>query len=125
MATAMLAPTPALLSAFAPELSGLSDPELQALIDRAEHRVAESFYGDQYNEAWHLSAAHIGVLGLSTAGSAAGGGAVRRKKVGDLEVEYDVTSAAQLPPQYAGSRYGAELWYIVQARRWLALPMTF
>lgn len=113
MATPLADPTPALLAAFAPELSGYTDDQLQMLINRAEFRVSASFFGDQYNEAWLLMAAHIGVLFAPSTSSIASG-AVKRKKVDALEVEYDVSGSARIPGQYAGSRYGAELWYIIQ-----------
>jgi hypothetical protein len=121
MTTTMSAPTPALLSAFASELSGLSDAELQALINRAEFRVSEAYYGDQYNEAWTLAAAHLGAIALPTTTQATGG-ALKRKKVGDLEVEYDVSAAARIPAQYAGSRYGMELYYLMRSLAYKASP---
>lgn len=104
--------TAAQLLEFAPQLGCLSQDELALLITRAECRVDEDYFGDIYEYALRLMAAHMGTMQTQASGAAPG--TARRKKAGDLEVEYETSASANVPSQYAGTRYGVELWGLIQ-----------
>ena len=110
--------TDASLLEFAPALSSLTEAVRLATIDRAEARVDASYFGDLYGYAWLLMAAHMGTL--QTQSATATSGMVSGKKAGDLDISFDTSASGRIPSQYLGTRYGVELWGLIEENSYKA-----
>lgn len=109
-----MAASPSLVRQVAPEFAGLLDPALQAAIDRAAKRVSASYFGELYDEAVALLAAHLLKVTPTSAGSSTAAGPVTGRSAGGLSESY-----AALPwsaSWYNLSTYGQQFRELVRNR---------
>jgi hypothetical protein len=110
------APTPATFKARYPEFAAVSDALVQLVLDDAIGDVGDTWVEKDRARAQMLLAAHTltmeGEPGRTATGQgSAGTGAVRRRKVGDVEVEFATPGSSQTgfaATGYVASIYGQE-----------------
>jgi hypothetical protein len=79
---------------IAPHLESIPEGRFSVIIDVAKQSVAEDIWGDKSDYAAAVLTAHI--LTFLTRGGAAGvSGEVKRKKIGDSEIEFATTMAGK------------------------------
>jgi len=90
----------------APELEGTDPDRIDKFIGWAKNSVAEDIWLDQADYGTALLAAHM----LTVSNRRGIGGEVKRKKLGDSEIEFNVLSAAGSvqPHELATTSYGRE-----------------
>jgi hypothetical protein len=109
-------PTPASFKARYPEFTPVSDTLVQLVLNDAFSEVGDSWLDKDRARAQMLWAAHTltmeGEPGRTTSGqSSAGTGMVKRRKVGDVEVEFATAGSASGGGTLAGyslTTYGQE-----------------
>ncbi|EYR81391.1 DUF4054 domain-containing protein [Shinella sp. DD12] len=121
---AYTAPTPTTFKARCPEFAPVSDDLVQLMIDDAIGDVGDTWIEKDRSRAQMLLIAHWltieGEPGRSTTGQgSAGTGLVKRRKVGDVEVEFATaggsSSGGGSASGYALTSYGQE--YMALMRR--------
>ena len=113
---AYIEPTLTDLRARFPELASVSDTVLGLILEEAIGEVGPSWIErDRVNATLYL-AAHLAVsTGATTKGSASTNGAMKRRKVGDVEVEYAGMGASGGAGGFGSTAYG--LRYLTLLRR--------
>lgn len=118
-------PTPADLKLHFPAFAAVTDPVVQYNIDSAARSVDESWTEGDYTRAVELFACHLMTLaGLGTGADAqanaqglAGFSMIRS---GQLTLQRAVASGSSddgVPPQYSGSVYGRQFWWLMAQNR--------
>ena len=113
---AYVAPTPTTFKARYSEFASVSDTLVQLILDEAIAQVGDSWLERDRARAQMLLAAHTltmeGEPGRTASGQgSAGTGAVRRRKVGDVEVEFagsGSSSGESGASDYSLTAYGRE-----------------
>lgn len=108
-------PTPATFKLRFPEFKPVADLLIQAIIDEQEIQVGPSWFEDDRAPALQYLVAHLlSIQGepqrsiVDEAGGGSGGGSMgtmKRRKVGDVEVEYQ--SRAEISGVGVGSKVGS------------------
>lgn len=100
-----------------PEFATQTDERIQVFLDKAALLVSACKWGNLYDEGVALLAAHYLALSIlqSSASSATPTFAIASKKVGDVQINYAVPSAASGTEAYYNSTpYGQEYWSLVR-----------
>ena len=122
---AYVKPTPAAFKARFPNFSEVDNAYIQLLLDDAVPRFGEGWYERDRALAQMLWVAHVLAsegLGDGAGGSSGGGattGTVKRRKVGDVEVEFAGLSSASsgggaLGDYLSGTMYGRQLLLLMR-----------
>ena len=100
-----------------PEFDSIEDDRIQFFLDKAALLVSECRWGTLYDEGVALLAAHYLALSIiqESASSATPSFPVSSKKVGDVQINYAVPTAASGTEAYYNSTpYGQEYWSLVR-----------
>jgi hypothetical protein len=103
---------------IAPELAG-QEPRITRFIEHAKLYVSEAVWGGKANFATALLTAHL----VSSLGGANGaiGGEVKKKKVGDNEIEFAVDMSTN-PHELGTTSYGKQ--YLALRRTLVLSPLV-
>lgn len=103
------------LSAIAPQFD--TDPKRQDHLDLASLRTNSRCFGNKYNLAIALRAAHtLTLLQNAQSGLSAGGsGSIKSKKEGDLSVTFGGSSDTGVKGDLGQTSYGVELQSLIDS----------
>lgn len=128
-----MAVTPASFKARFPEFNAVSDTLIQIIIDEQSPQVGETWVAADRDPALQYLVAHILTLEGEPGRTASGGavsdaGKVKRRKVGDVEVEFFDSSASTVTGGigagfYSTTRYG-KMFYQYLRRNFTAIAVV-
>lgn len=130
---AYIAPTPATFKARYPEFTPVSDTLTQLVLNESIADVGDTWYERDRARAQMLLAAHrlalegeparsIAIAGGGNGGSGSTTGAVKRRRVGDVETEFQGAGSSSGGAggsssgyaYYQRSTYGQQFWLLLQ-----------
>lgn len=95
------------------EFDSVSDSKIQVFLDDSELELNVSVWGSYYDKGGYALAAHG--LKLSQLESSVPGGSISSKKVGDVQINYNVKSPdSSLEYYYNSTPYGQEYYRLMQ-----------